>query len=121
MKWNLGGRALSVATVVAMVIGIGACGGTAGKLRNIANGTAAKRIENVQKKVEAAQKLEYTADYESKDSSGQTNQIHVAQKPPKSSFKSGDTQVINDGTNTYTCTKSGSDTTCVKTEGTGAG
>ena len=126
MQRNSGGRALVVAACVTVgAVGLAACGGgTAGKIRNLANGTTAKRIASFQSKLESAQKLEFTADYESKDSSGKTEKIHVAQKPPKSSFTSGETTIINDGKDTFTCTPSGSgssDTQCVKTTGTGAG
>ena len=107
MKRIPGGVAFVVAGALA-VGGLSACGGgTAGKIRNLANGTTAKRIEKFQQRLETAQKLEYTAEYESKDSSGKTETIRVAQKPPKSLFSSGDTTIINDGTDTFTCTKSG--------------
>jgi len=120
MKRIPGGVAVAVAAVIS-IGGLSACGGgTAGKIRNLANGTSAKRIEKFQQRLETAQKLEYTADYESKDSSGKTETIHVAQKPPKSAFTSGETTIINDGTDTFTCTKGdGSETQCIKTEGTG--
>ena len=123
MKRIPGGVAFVVAGALA-VGGLSACGGgTAGKIRNLANGTTAKRIEKFQQRLETAQKLEYTAEYESKDSSGKTETIRVAQKPPKSLFSSGDTTIINDGTDTFTCTKSGgssgSETQCIKTAGTG--
>ena len=108
MQRNSGGWALAVAGLV-LFGAAGACGGgTAGKIRNLANGTAAKRIEKFQQRLETAQKLEFTADYESKDSSSKTEKIHVAQKPPKSSFTSGETTIINDGKDTFTCTPSGS-------------
>src|SRR4051812_40738778 len=116
MQRNPGGRALVLAAIV-IVGGISGCGGgTAGKIRNLANGAAAKRIQTFQSKLESAQKLEFTADYESKDSSGKSEKLHVAQKPPKSSFTSGDTTIINDGQDTFTCSPTGDNNTtqCLK-------
>jgi hypothetical protein len=93
----------------------------ASKVRNLANGTAAKRIEKFSQRLQTAQKLVYTADYESKDSSGKSEKVHVVQKPPKSAFTSGDTTIINDGQDTFTCgpQDSGSGVQCIKTVGTG--
>src|SRR5438270_436009 len=103
MKRVSGGIALIVA--VAM---LSSCGGTAGKLKNLATGKTGKQIQQFEQQVENAQKAVFTADYQSTDSGGKSETIHVAQKPPKSLFKTNDTAVINDGTNTYTCSPSGS-------------
>lgn len=108
---------------IALVVLLSLTGGcsTASKVRNLANGTSAKRIEKFSQRLETAQKLVYTADYESKDSSGKSEKVHVVQKPPKSAFSSGDTTIINDGTDTFTCgpQDSGSGIQCIKSAGTG--
>ena len=118
MNWVRG--MLGLVVVVALMA---SCGGTAGKIRNLANGTAGKRIEKFQQQLQNAQKQVYTADYESKDSNGKTQTIHVAQKPPKSLFKTEDAIVISDGTDTFTCSQSGGNRQmqCLKAAGAGGG
>jgi hypothetical protein len=108
---------------IALVVLLALTGGcsTASKVRNLANGTSAKRIAKFSQRLETAQKLVYTADYESKDSGGKSEKVHVVQKPPKSAFTSGDTTIINDGQDTFTCgpQDSGKGVQCIKTTGTG--
>ena len=118
MKRLPGGIALVVAVAI-----LGSCGGTAAKVKNLATGASTGDVQKVLQQVQNAQKLVFTADYQSTDSGGKSQTIHVAQKPPKSIFKTNDATVINDGTNTYTCSASGSNNEiqCLKTAGGASG
>ena len=118
MKRFSGGIALVVALAMTA-----SCGGTAKKIRHLANGTTGRQIEKFQQQLQNAQKMVFSADYQSTDSGGKSQTIHVAQKPPKSLFKTNDTTVVNDGSNSYTCSPSGSngEVLCIKTAGAGGG
>jgi hypothetical protein len=101
-------QGLGVVLLVALVTMSG-CGAVkeAGKVKDLASGKTAKKIQDFQKRSEAAAKLTYTADYEGQSKGNQPEKVHIAQKPPKSIYSQGDTQVIDDGSKTYICSPDG--------------
>lgn len=77
---------------------------TANKVRNIANGNTVKEVEEFQTRAEAAKKLTYTAEYDSKSSgNSKAEKIRIVQKPPKSLYAQGESLFIDDGKRTITC------------------
>lgn len=96
---------------VTMLVFSGGCSAisTANKVRNLANGKTAKEVEDFQKRAEAASKLTYSAEYDSKSSNNSTEKIRIVQKPPKSLYVQGDSRLINDGSRTIQCSPEGSD------------
>ena len=128
-------RTFIVALAALTLVGITACGSSdssnsssnttaASSSGTTASGSdnGASSVEDFASDLQKGKDVEFDATYESRPSSGDTSTFRVAQKKPKSLFetKSGDstTTIINDGTTTYVCSKSGSDpANCFKQPG----
>jgi len=103
------------------VLAIGASGlmflagcSAARDIKDAANGikNAEKDIKDLEARVARSKELTYTATYEVKNKDGTTEDIVVAQKPPKSAYTQGGTQVIDDGEKVVSCTKRGGKDEC---------
>jgi hypothetical protein len=127
------GRMRSAAIVVAAGLALAGCGGggSSHKTANAdtsksnntpaanssGNGDSTKQLDDLTAAAEAASKATFKAVYNSNESSGSSSTVTIEQKPPKSVFISGDSSVINDGSTTYFCSKSGDQTSCVTQSG----
>lgn len=109
-------KVLGMVMVVASAVGLVSGCGAARDIRDAAEGV--KNAEQDTKELEArlarAKELTYTATYEVKSKDGKTDEVRVAQKPPKSSYTQGDTQLIDDGQRVVSCTKDGGRDECVE-------
>lgn len=94
---------------------IGGCG-TARDIKDAAEGlkNAEKDTKELEARLARSKELTYTATYESKSKDGRTEQVVVAQKPPKSSYKQGDTLLIDDGQQVASCTSRDGKDECVE-------
>jgi hypothetical protein len=101
-------KGFGVVLLIALVTMSG-CGAVkeAKKVKDLASGKTGKKIEEFQKRSEAAAKLVYTADYEGQSKGNKPEKVHIAQKPPKSLYSQGDTEIIDDGSKTYICSPDG--------------
>jgi len=108
------GRLSVLGSVVATLVLLGGCG-AARDIKDAANGL--KNLEKDQKEIEArlarSKDLTYTATYEVKSKDGKTEQLVVAQKPPKSMYKQGDLLLVDNGQRVASCTKEGGKDQCV--------
>ena len=111
------------ALAVCSIVLAGGCsaGSTLSKVKDLASGKTAKEIEDFQKKAEAAQKLTYTAEYDSVSPGNKTEKIKVAQKPPKSRYEQGDSLVIDTGSRTVTCSPDNGKQQCLDVGPSGSG
>lgn len=100
---------------VGAVVGLLAGCGAARDIKDAADGI--KNLEKDQKEIEArlarARDLTYTATYEVKSKDGPTEQLVVAQKPPKSMYRQGDLLLVDDGQRVASCTKEAGKDECV--------
>lgn len=107
-------RWLGPAVAAALLIGAGC--GAARDLKDAADGL--KNAERDTKELEArlarARDLTFTATYEVKSKDGKTEEIVLAQKPPKSSYGQGDTRLIDDGDTVVSCSKRNGKDECVE-------
>lgn len=105
------GKLAGAAGLGVMLVGCGA----AGDLKDAADGI--KNVEKDQKDIEArlarAKDLTYTATYEVKSKDGTTEQLVVAQKPPKSSYRQGGLLLVDNGERVASCTKDNGKDECV--------
>ena len=99
-------KGFGVVALVVALIGGTSCGAIseAKKIKDVASGKTAKRIEDFEKRAETAKTLTYTVDYEGRSKGDKPEKIHIAQKPPKSFYQQGDSTFIDDGKTTYLCT-----------------
>lgn len=108
------------------VLGSVICGGVAllllsgcgaiGDVKDAAEGlkNAGDDVKDLEAKLARSREVTYTATYEVKSKDGKTEEIVVAQKPPKASYTQGETQLIDDGTRVVSCTKNSGTTECVE-------
>jgi len=98
----------------AAVVLMGGCG-AAHDIKDAANGikNAEKDGKELEARVARSKQITYTATYDRKGKDGKTEEIAIAQQPPKSSYKAGDTQVIDDGQRVISCSKSSGKVECV--------
>jgi len=103
-----------VGTIVAAAV-LTACG-AAKDIRDAAEGVknAEKDTKELEARLARSKDLTYTATYEVKATDGKTEEVVVAQRPPKSSYKQGDTQIIDDGQKVISCSKSGGKDECLE-------
>jgi hypothetical protein len=132
-------RALSLAVLLLAAAGISACGSSSSddatdtteasssKTTASDSNDNGSSVDDFASDLQKGKNVEFDATYESKTSGGtDASTFRVAQKKPKSLFEttSGDstTTIINDGTDTFVCSKSGTeDVTCIKSpSGSGA-
>lgn len=90
--------------------------GAARDIKDAADGlrSAEQDTKELEARLARSKELTYTATYETKDKGGKTEQITIAQKPPRSSYTQGDTQLIDDGTVVASCTKKNGKDECVE-------
>jgi hypothetical protein len=125
-------RVLSLVVIVLAAAGLSACGSSSGD-DDSTDTTAASSskttesdsgddssVDDFASELEKGRNVEFDATYET-HASGSTDasSFRVAQKKPKSLFETTDgdstTTIINDGTDTFICSKSGdADATCIK-------
>jgi len=107
----MGGRALIGAVAIVLVGGCSA----ARNVKDAADGIrdAAKDSKDLEARVAKSKEITYTATYESKTKDGRTEEVVITQRPPKSSYKQGDSQIIDDGRRVVSCAKSNGKTECV--------
>ncbi len=110
------------------LLGATGCGAVSG-IQRVAKAADAlahgnKELNAFVERAKKAQSAVYVADYRASGGSAgnaSVSTFRIAQKPPKSLFESSDggsrTVLINDGTDTYSC--SGSPMQCLKSAGTG--
>jgi len=105
------GRALIGAAAIVLIGGCGA----ARNIKDAADGIkdAAKDSKDLEARVAKSKEITYTATYESKSKDGRTEEVVITQRPPKSSYKQGDSQIIDDGLRVISCSKSSGKTECV--------
>lgn len=103
---------MSGAAAVAMLAGCGA----ARDIKDAAEGVknAEKDTKELEARLARSKDLTYTATYEAKNRDGKTEEVVLAQKPPKSSYKQGDTLLIDDGQRVISCTKPNGRDECVE-------
>lgn len=96
---SIGGNVLALALLAGC--------GTASDIKDAAQGiaSASKDAQDLQQKFDRSKGLTFTATYEFKSKDGKIDEIVVAQKPPKGSYKQADSQLIDDGTRLISCTK----------------
>ena len=91
--------------------------GAASDIKDAAQGiaSAGKDAEELQRKFDNSKTLTFTATYDFKSADGKVQEVVVAQKPPKGSYKQADSQLIDDGTRLINCSKdiSTGTTTCL--------
>ena len=124
-------RVLSLVVIVLAAAGLSACGsgGGGGDSTDTTAASSSKTeadsgddssVDDFASELEKGKNVEFDATYEAHASgSTDTSSFRVAQKKPKSLFETTDgdstTTIINDGTDTYICSKSGdADATCIK-------
>src|SRR5436190_5616065 len=114
-------RGIAALTVCSFLLTAGcSAGSTLSKVKDLASGKTAKEIEDFQKKAEAAQKLTYTAKYDSVSPGNKTEKITIAQKPPKSRYEQGDSLLIDTGSRTVSCSPDNGKTQCIDLGPSGA-
>ena len=118
-------KGFGVVALVVALIGGTSCGAIseAKKIKDVASGKTAKRIQDFEKRAEAAKTLTYTVDYEGRSKGDKPEKIHIAQKPPKSVYQQGDSTFIDDGKKTFLCTpdsNSGGKIQCLESGPSGA-
>jgi len=96
----------------ALVVGCGA----ARDIKDAANGikNAEKDSKDLEARLARSKDLTYTATYDVKSKDGKTEQVVLAQKPPKSSYKQGDVQILDDGQKVISCTRDQGKDQCVE-------
>lgn len=94
---------------------LGGCG-AAKDIKDAAEGVknAEKDTKELEARLARSKDLTYTATYEVKSKDSKTEEIVVAQKPPKSSYSQGETQLIDDGQKVISCTKPSGKDQCVE-------
>ena len=117
-------KGIGVGLIVALVA-LSGCGaiGEAKKIKDVASGKTAKQIEDFQKRADKAKTLTYTVEYQGTSSNGsKSEKIFIAQKPPKSVYKQGDSTIIDDGSKTFVCSPDSStnQTQCLESGPSGA-
>lgn len=102
----MSGTLKSVAVGSAMALLLVACG-PAKDIKDAADGirSVGKDSEALQARLDRSKGLTFTATYEVKGASGAVEEVVIAQSPPKSSYRQGDTQLIDDGKRIYSCSK----------------
>jgi hypothetical protein len=106
------GMVAAGASVLVLLVGCGA----ARDIKDAAEGVknAEKDTQELEARLERSKTITYSATYERKDKDGKTEEIVIAQKPPKSSYRQGDTQLIDDGQVVASCTKSSGRDECTE-------
>jgi outer membrane lipoprotein-sorting protein len=96
---SIGGSVLTLALLAGC--------GTASDIKDAAQGiaSASKDAQDLQERLDRSKGLTFTATYEFKSKDGKIEEIVVAQKPPKGSYKQTDSQLIDDGTRLISCSK----------------
>src|SRR3954467_10919566 len=118
-------KGFGVVGLVVALVGGTSCGAIseAKKIKDVASGKTAKRIQDFEKRAEAAKALTYTVDYEGRSKGDKPEKIHIAQKPPKSVYQQGDSTFVDDGKTTFVCTpdsNSGGKIQCLESGPSGA-
>lgn len=102
------------ATAVAVVVGTGC--NAARDIKDAAQGLS--NLETNAKELEArlarSKELTYTATYERTGTDGRTEEVVIAQKPPKSMYRQGETLLVDDGQTIFSCSKSDGNDRCEK-------
>jgi outer membrane lipoprotein-sorting protein len=117
-------RHLGTAVAALAVAGLllGACstasssGGPAGTNGSGAAAGVSAELAAIAAKVQSGKGATFKATYKSTGTNS-SGTIVFAQKPPKSSFSSGSTQLIDNGSTTYICTAESATTTCLASSG----
>lgn len=102
----------SLVIVLLLVAGCGAARDIKDAAEGIRN--AEQEGKDLEARLARSQQLTYTATYEVRAKDGRPEQVVVAQKPPKSSYTQGDTQLIDDGQRVISCTTSSGKTECIE-------
>ena len=106
-------HARAVSGVAALTVGL-LVFGLAGPALASGKAPSSSNLNSLTNSLNKAKHLTYMATYTS-NSGGQTTKVTIAQAPPKSSFTSGSSSVINTGSKTYVCSADSGTTSCVST------
>jgi hypothetical protein len=108
-------RRLAAATACVAVVGLvlGACSSSSSSSSSAAGSASGvnAQLSAIAAKVQSGKGATFKATYKSTGSSSGT--FVFAQKPPKTYFSSGESQLIDTGTTTYICTGSSGTPTCI--------
>jgi hypothetical protein len=114
---RLGAGAAAVVAVAGLALG--ACSSSSSSSSSAAGGAASSgvnaQLSAIAAKVQSGKGATFKATYKSTGSSSGT--FVFAQKPPKTYFTSGDSQLIDTGTTTYICSGSSGTPTCIASSG----